>query len=296
MAGPRRPGPSAGSGCSAFDAKPTWQTVTTNCARRAEADVSAVADPNTGVAVYQTFGASGWVVYGGTSVSAPIIAERLRARRQPRLAGDYPASYPYAHPGNLFDVTSGSNGTCGAPICTAGVGWDGPTGLGTPNGTAAFTAGGGGPRAADGEQPGQQDHRGHRISSQPHAVGQSVARRRTHGRRPAFRPALSINSSSGVISRYADNRRHLQRGRDRARRGALARQRHVHLDDHIRAADALRRSCSVTRASRSVRPRRGPTSRGRRPERRRASRRTAARGTRGWTDTAPPTPTRSARR
>jgi hypothetical protein len=59
-------------------------------------------------------------------------------------AGDYPASYPYAHAGNLFDVTSGSNGSCGAPMCTAGAGWDGPTGLGTPNGTAAFTAGGGG--------------------------------------------------------------------------------------------------------------------------------------------------------
>ena len=57
-------------------------------------------------------------------------------------AGTYPASYPYAHPGNLFDVTSGSNGSCGAPICTAGTGWDGPTGLGTPNGTAAFTSGG----------------------------------------------------------------------------------------------------------------------------------------------------------
>ena len=64
----------AGSGCSALDAKPTWQTVTTNCSRRAEADVSAVADPNTGVAVYQTFGGSGWMVYGGTSASAPIVA------------------------------------------------------------------------------------------------------------------------------------------------------------------------------------------------------------------------------
>jgi len=52
----------SGSGCSSFDAKPSWQTVTTSCTRRAEADVSAVADPNTGVAVYQTYGASGWVV------------------------------------------------------------------------------------------------------------------------------------------------------------------------------------------------------------------------------------------
>ena len=48
--------------------------MSTGCARRAVADVSAVADPNTGVAVYQTYGASGWDVYGGTSVSSPIIA------------------------------------------------------------------------------------------------------------------------------------------------------------------------------------------------------------------------------
>ena len=132
----------AGSGCSAFETKPTWQTVTTSCTRRAEADVSAVADPNTGVAVYQTYGGTGWAVYGGTSASAPIIASVYALAGTPG-AGDYPASYPYSHTGNLFDVTSGNNGTCGAPMCTAGTGWDGPTGLGTPNGTAAFTAGGG---------------------------------------------------------------------------------------------------------------------------------------------------------
>jgi Putative Ig domain len=134
----------AGSGCSAYDAKPTWQTVATNCARRAEADVSAVADPNTGVAVYQTYGNtsdSHWQVYGGTSASAPIVASVYALAGTP-AAGTYPASYPYSHLGNLFDVTSGNNGSCGAPICTAGTGWDGPTGLGTPNGTAAFTAGG----------------------------------------------------------------------------------------------------------------------------------------------------------
>jgi hypothetical protein len=133
----------AGSGCSSYDPKPSWQTVSTSCSRRAEADVSAVADPATGVAVYQTYGASGWVVYGGTSVSAPIMAGVYALAGTP-AAGTYPASYPYAHQGNLFDVTSGSNGSCGAPICSAGTGWDGPTGLGTPNGTAAFTSGSGG--------------------------------------------------------------------------------------------------------------------------------------------------------
>src|SRR6185312_5466817 len=126
-----------------YETKPTWQTVTTSCSRRAEADVSAVADPNTGVAVYQTYGASGWSVYGGTSASAPIIAGVYALAGTPG-SSDYPASYPYANSSSLYDVTSGSNGSCGAPICTAGSGWDGPTGLGTPNGVSAFSASGSG--------------------------------------------------------------------------------------------------------------------------------------------------------
>ncbi len=48
-------------------------------------------------------------------------------------------SYPYSHTSSLFDVTSGSNGTCSPSyLCTAGPGYDGPTGLGTPNGTTGF--------------------------------------------------------------------------------------------------------------------------------------------------------------
>jgi hypothetical protein len=133
----------AGSGCSKYVAKPAFQTgITTGCTKRAEADVSAVADPATGVAVYQTYGGSGWAVYGGTSAAAPIIASVYALAGTPG-ASDNPNSYPYAHTGNLNDVTSGSNGTCGAPLCTAGAGWDGPTGLGTPAGVAAFRSGGG---------------------------------------------------------------------------------------------------------------------------------------------------------
>jgi subtilase family serine protease len=136
----------AGSGCSAYEAKPSWQH-DTGCARRTVADVSAVADPNTGVAVYdsnctnlqallgQCF--KGWGTVGGTSASAPIIAGVYA------LAGNASTvtygSAPYANPGALHDVTSGSNGSCGGSyLCTAGAGYDGPTGLGTPNGTGAF--------------------------------------------------------------------------------------------------------------------------------------------------------------
>jgi subtilase family serine protease len=129
----------AGSGCSMYNAKPSWQTSATQCSGKANADVSAVADPNTGVAVYDSTpyqGYSGWQVYGGTSASSPIVASVYA------LSGNtsgYPASYTWAHTSGLNDVTSGSNGSCSPSVwCTAGSGWDGPTGLGTPNGTSAF--------------------------------------------------------------------------------------------------------------------------------------------------------------
>jgi subtilase family serine protease len=126
----------AGSGCSAYVGKPTWQH-DSGCARRTVADVSAVADPNTGVAVYDSYkyrGAAGWMVFGGTSVSAPIVAGVYA------LGGGTAPSSPYNHSSALHDVTSGSNGSCSvAYLCTAGPGFDGPTGLGTPNTAAAFS-------------------------------------------------------------------------------------------------------------------------------------------------------------
>jgi subtilase family serine protease len=129
----------AGSGCSSYDAKPSWQK-DTGCANRTVADVSAVADPNTGVAVYDTYGqGSGWMVFGGTSASSPLIAATYALAGAPS-AGSYPSSFPYAHTSALYDVTSGSNGSCGGSyLCTGTTGYDGPSGLGVPNGTAAFT-------------------------------------------------------------------------------------------------------------------------------------------------------------
>jgi subtilase family serine protease len=129
----------AGSGCSAYESKPAWQA-DSGCARRSVADVSAVADPSTGVAVYDSYNYGGWLVVGGTSVASPIIASTYALAGTP-ASGTYPASYLYANPALLNDVTSGSNGSCGGSyLCTAGTGYDGPTGLGTPNGTGAFTA------------------------------------------------------------------------------------------------------------------------------------------------------------
>ena len=127
-----------GSGCAqANEAKPTWQH-DAGCKHRTDNDVAAVADPSTGVAVYDTYDHGGWLEVGGTSVSSPIIASVFALAGTP-AAGTYPSSYPYAHTGSLFDVTSGSNGTCTkAYLCHGEVGYDGPTGWGTPNGTTAF--------------------------------------------------------------------------------------------------------------------------------------------------------------
>ncbi|WP_370068331.1 putative Ig domain-containing protein [Streptacidiphilus sp. MAP5-3] len=131
----------AGSGCSADDPKPSWQT-DTGCSKRTVADVSAVADPATGVAVYDTYNNNGgWNVYGGTSVASPIIASVYALAGNPG-ASDYPAKYPYQHTSSLNDVTTGSTASCSpAYLCTAEAGYDGPTGWGTPNGTAAFQSG-----------------------------------------------------------------------------------------------------------------------------------------------------------
>jgi subtilase family serine protease len=124
-----------GAGCSAYEPKPSWQT-DAGCANRTVADVSAVADPNTGVWVYDTYGTSGWGIYGGTSVAAPIIASFYALAGNPPGFTATPASYAYAAPSSLYDVTSGSDGSCSpAYLCSGGVGYDGPTGLGTPGGS-----------------------------------------------------------------------------------------------------------------------------------------------------------------
>jgi hypothetical protein len=129
-----------GSGCSLYEPKPAFQT-DSGCTMRSVADVAAVADPVTGVAVYDSYQAPGWGVFGGTSASSPIIAAVYADAGTPS-SGTYPNSYPYAATASLNDVTTGSNGTCTpAYLCTAGAGYDGPTGLGTPNGVAAFTSG-----------------------------------------------------------------------------------------------------------------------------------------------------------
>lgn len=130
-----------GSGCSEYQPKPDFQNDTL-CEGRTVVDVAALADPETGAAVYQTYGNGGWTVIGGTSASAPIIAGVYAQAGTPE-PGTYPNSYPYAAgPDTLHDITAGTNGACDHPyLCNATAGYDGPTGVGTPNGPAAFRSG-----------------------------------------------------------------------------------------------------------------------------------------------------------
>lgn len=129
----------AGSGCSAWIAKPSWQH-DPNCPGRMVADVAAVADPDTGLAVYDAHDGAGWTVVGGTSAAAPVVAGIIALAGHPdRFAT---AAHLYGTAG-LTDVVGGANGTdradCGGDYqCTALPGYDGPTGNGTPDGLGAF--------------------------------------------------------------------------------------------------------------------------------------------------------------
>jgi subtilase family serine protease len=129
----------SGSGCSAYVDKPAWQQDKL-CHMRTITDVSADADPQTGLAVYDStpnpVGPPGWLVIGGTSASAPFIAGVIG---QAGNSATFTAADAYAHAGSFFDVAKGSNGYCGnSYLCTAKPGYDGPTGLGTPDGLGGF--------------------------------------------------------------------------------------------------------------------------------------------------------------
>lgn len=129
-----------GSGCST-EPKPSWQP-DTGCAGHTLADVSAVANPYTGVAVYDSdpTESNGWGEAGGTSASSPIIAATYALAGTP---GSVPAAAGlYAHANQLNDIVAGVNTVSGCSptyLCKAAIGYDGPTGLGTPYGLGAFS-------------------------------------------------------------------------------------------------------------------------------------------------------------
>ena len=133
-----RRGTAPGSGCSPGQTKPSWQH-DTGCTTRTAADVSAVAWQ---VAEYDTYGYGGWFTVGGTSAASPMIAAvfGLAGNASAQDAGKKLWTLKKKHRHRwLNDITTGSNGSCGGSyLCTAGKGYDGPTGWGTPKGVKAF--------------------------------------------------------------------------------------------------------------------------------------------------------------
>jgi len=171
----------SGSGCASAFAAPAWQLSVAGwqqigCGtRRLNVDVAALASPHTGPSIYDTTRAgdwnfTGWGVAGGTSVAAPIVAAEFA------LAGGahgvaYPAATLYAHAGEssaFEDVTRGSNGSCpaGSTICRAAVGYDGPSGLGTPIGLSAFSLAGA-PLDTSGPRISRRPARGRTLVAHP---------------------------------------------------------------------------------------------------------------------------------
>jgi hypothetical protein len=127
-----------GSGCSAYEPKPPWQA-DSGCTMRTVNDAAAVADPSTPVAYYDTPTADGWGSGSGTAISAAIVAAAYALAGSPAPGSD-PVSYMYSHPGAFRAITAGSNGTCSVTyLCTAGTGYNGPAGNGTPYAGTAFS-------------------------------------------------------------------------------------------------------------------------------------------------------------
>ena len=123
-----------GSGCSSINPPAAWQDpAVTGCNGKSVVDVAAVADPATGVAV--TYEGQ-WYTFGGTSAAAPIVASLFGMKAN---FGDSAGAFLTQNRALLHDVSSGSNGRCPISLfCNSVVGFDGPTGWGTPNGTGAF--------------------------------------------------------------------------------------------------------------------------------------------------------------
>jgi len=140
------PGERTTSGCGIFTPVPSWQKSEARAVgcgtKRSIVDIAAVASP--GAEVYSTTpisGMKGWLEIGGTSFASPLIAGVFA------LAGGVPSgvSAPrllyqnrHARRGGLRDIVKGSNGSCTGFVCRARKGFDGPTGMGTPKGLAAF--------------------------------------------------------------------------------------------------------------------------------------------------------------
>ncbi len=154
-----------GSGCDLQFARPVYQPAA-GCLGRAYADVSADADPQTGLAVYDH---GSWSVVGGTSLATPLIAAYYAVTG---VGGANP-QWAYGKSGSLNDIVSGSTGNCAASIsyiCNAAVGYDGPTGVGSISGSVITGAPG-----VDGPAIGSGSNSGNTYTQSVAAHGATIA-------------------------------------------------------------------------------------------------------------------------
>jgi subtilase family serine protease len=133
-----------GGGLSAIYTEPVYQDPVQNYGKRGIPDVGYDADPNTGVAIYDSYG-PGWIQVGGTSMGAPEIAALIAVANSERKAagktalGNALPAAVYSVAAEFRDITAGENGNCGAE-CEAGPGYDLLTGQGTPMANALIPA------------------------------------------------------------------------------------------------------------------------------------------------------------
>jgi subtilase family serine protease len=140
----------SGAGCSAYESAASWQSSFLNsaggtsiCSKRVTADVSADADPDTGLWIYDTYSEGGWLIVGGTSLASPTIAAIYGLAGNATGSSSFPGTTLYANASSLYHVTVGKVGSCGNYLCDATKsidGYNGPTGLGTPGGAGATAA------------------------------------------------------------------------------------------------------------------------------------------------------------
>jgi subtilase family serine protease len=136
----------SGGGASVYEGEPEYQSKVQSLDVRSVPDVSADANPYTGVAVYDSYsydGYSGWLEFGGTSAAAPqwagiiSIADQGRALDKlgtlngttntlPTLYSLESNATTYAN--DFHDITSGAT----SYSISAGKGYDEVTGLGSP--------------------------------------------------------------------------------------------------------------------------------------------------------------------
>ncbi|WP_344666906.1 putative Ig domain-containing protein [Catenulispora yoronensis] len=189
-----------GSGCSGFEAQPAWQTalgLPSGCSKRIDNDVAADADPATGVAVYDTYNSNGgWNEVGGTSASSPMIAAMYALAGN---GGATPAQDVYQHTANFYDVTTGKDASSCSPsyLCTAGTGYDGPTGIGTPNGIAGLQAGTSAETVTVGNPGSQSSTVGTAIGTLQISASDSAGKALTYSA-TGLPAGLSISSSGAI--------------------------------------------------------------------------------------------------